>query len=374
MSSSVRSFAMAGEMTHSFIFSSSMSAKTLRKFCLFVFLVIPMAIISLNISQTGYSGETVSRLKIPQVPSGGRRQLAGYSPHGVVYKDTRWAADIERVFYTSINMTTMEALLLRRRQLVLDKCKKVLTLSEQTQPINSKEFLISEKYKLIWCNVFKAASSSWIYNFMLMAGYSDEEMRKQNASPIEFARKKYKRPSVEELNSFLEREDFSSFIIVRDPFERLLSAYRDKIESQLQAFYRPLRCHIQKTYGSHRGILRDCRPSFSEFVNYIIDEHVSGKAPNEHWAPYYTFCSPCQTKFDYILHFETLDHDEAFLVNTIKGLSSVVQPHKLHSSHTEYATATAFYFGQLTEGQKKQLYSIYEKDFEIFDYDAKIYL
>ncbi|XP_064094994.1 carbohydrate sulfotransferase 11-like isoform X2 [Macrobrachium nipponense] len=356
------------------VFPSSMSGRTLRKFCLFVFLVIPMAIISLNISQIGYSGEAVSRLKIPQVPSSGRRQLAGYSPHGVVYKDTRWAADIERISYTSINMTTMETLLLSRRQLVLDKCKKVLILSEQTQPINSKEFLISEKYKLVWCNVFKAASSSWVYNFMLMAGYSDKEMRKQNASPIEFARMEYKRPSVEELNSFLEREDFSSFIIVRDPFERLLSAYRDKIESQQQAFYRPLRCHIQKTYGSLRGTSRDCRPSFSEFVDYIIDEHVNGKPPNEHWAPYYTFCSPCQTKFDYILHFETLDQDEAFLVKKIEDLSSVVKPHKLHSSHTEYSTITAFYFGQLTEEQKKQLYSIYEKDFEIFDYDGKIYL
>lgn len=35
---------------------------------------------------------------------------------------------------------------------------------------NAWEFLINDKYKLVWCNVFKAASSSWFYNFNLLAG------------------------------------------------------------------------------------------------------------------------------------------------------------------------------------------------------------
>ena len=38
------------------------------------------------------------------------------------------------------------------------------------------EYLINEKYNLIWCNVFKAASSTWFWNFNLLAGYSEDEL------------------------------------------------------------------------------------------------------------------------------------------------------------------------------------------------------
>ncbi|XP_068229133.1 carbohydrate sulfotransferase 11-like [Palaemon carinicauda] len=360
---------------HWFPFASSVVVKSLKKICFYVLLVILVVIISLNINQTGESIRRELIQRMQPVASSSRWQLAGFNPPGVMFKDSRWAADIERASYAPINMTTMKDRLIARRQRVLDNCKEILTLPEQTKPINSKEFLISEKFKLIWCNIFKAASSSWLYNFLLMAGYTDKEMRKTKTPLIDFLRHNvYKRPSVEELKSFLGREDFSSFIIVRNPFERLLSAFRDKIESSRQAFYRPLRCYIQKTYGIQGKRLHNCKPSFPAFIDYVIEEHRNGKAPDEHWAPYYQFCSPCQTKFDYILRFETLDQDEAFLVNEIEGLVSVIKPHKLHSSHTVYSTVTEFYFRQLSAEQMTALYAIYEKDFRIFDYDVKMYL
>ncbi|XP_026687469.1 uncharacterized protein LOC103520631 [Diaphorina citri] len=35
---------------------------------------------------------------------------------------------------------------------------------------NPWEFLINRQYGLVWCNVFKAASSSWLFNFNVLAG------------------------------------------------------------------------------------------------------------------------------------------------------------------------------------------------------------
>lgn len=35
---------------------------------------------------------------------------------------------------------------------------------------NPWEFLVNRKHHLVWCNVFKAASTSWMYNFNLLAG------------------------------------------------------------------------------------------------------------------------------------------------------------------------------------------------------------
>lgn len=70
---------------------------------------------------------------------------------------------------------------------------------------NPWEFLINKKHHLVWCNVFKAASTSWMYNFNLLAGYSPQFLKKTNVVPLTLARKKYPRPSIQEvgLKSFL---------------------------------------------------------------------------------------------------------------------------------------------------------------------------
>lgn len=75
--------------------------------------------------------------------------------------------------------------------------------------------------------MFKAASTSWMYNFNILAGYSPEFLRKTNTVPLELARKRYERVSIKKLEKAMN--DSVTFLIVRHPFERLLSAYRDKI-------------------------------------------------------------------------------------------------------------------------------------------------
>lgn len=61
---------------------------------------------------------------------------------------------------------------------------------------NSWEFLVNKRYHLVWCNVFKAASTSWMYNFNILAGYAPEFLRKSNIVPLELARKRYERVTV----------------------------------------------------------------------------------------------------------------------------------------------------------------------------------
>lgn len=58
---------------------------------------------------------------------------------------------------------------------------------------NAWEYLVNKKHHVVWCNVFKAASTSWMYNFNILAGYSPEFLRKSNIVPLELARKRYER-------------------------------------------------------------------------------------------------------------------------------------------------------------------------------------
>lgn len=56
-------------------------------------------------------------------------------------------------------------------------------------------------------------------------------LKKSKVIPLILARKKYPRPSLSELQRAINES--LSFLIVRHPFERLLSAYRDKLQFSL---------------------------------------------------------------------------------------------------------------------------------------------
>lgn len=37
-----------------------------------------------------------------------------------------------------------------------------------TEYINNKEFFVDHQHSIVWCNIFKAASSSWMYRFNIL--------------------------------------------------------------------------------------------------------------------------------------------------------------------------------------------------------------
>lgn len=92
-----------------------------------------------------------------------------------------------------------------------------------------------EGEKKIFSFYLQAASTSWMYNFNILAGYSSSFLQKTKEVPLQLARRKYPRPSLEQLQSALN--DSVAFLIVRHPLERLLSGYRDKIKFALPHTY-----------------------------------------------------------------------------------------------------------------------------------------
>lgn len=76
--------------------------------------------------------------------------------------------------------------------------------------------------------------NSFIISFA--GGYDVQFLQRTKASPLELARKRFPRPSATELNEALSSA--LSFLIVREPFERLLSGYRNKLESRRNKYYK----------------------------------------------------------------------------------------------------------------------------------------
>lgn len=219
---------------------------------------------------------------------------------------------------------------------VRDVCRKRIPISHW---INNREFFVDHAHNLVWCNIFKAASSSWLYNFNILGGYDKKFLARTRQTPLTLARKKFPRPSEEELKDAVSTPGVISLMVVREPFVRLLSAYRDKLENVTPPYYRKLARSIVAEHRENAtkifGPIKSYGPTFYEFVAYLTDKYrVEDKefTFDEHWAPYYRFCSPCAVNFTVIAKVETLKRDSAYVIQQL-GLGHVLDRKEIGRAH-----------------------------------------
>ena len=105
---------------------------------------------------------------------------------------------------------------------------------------------------------------------------------------------------------------------------------------------------------------------------YLIDlEFVYS---DDHWIPFYLFCTPCLINYDIIVKVETMLRDQVYVIRAA-GLQGLIRPrwrHKMYSKEKEETSKR--YFSQLTKQEVKRLYEKYQLDFELFDYKVDDYL
>ncbi|KAE8750440.1 hypothetical protein FOCC_FOCC002734 [Frankliniella occidentalis] len=286
-------------------------------------------------------------------------------------------------------MSRMAIRMAARRAELRDACARTgldVPNNDSLHQANPWEFLINNQHHLVWCNVFKAASTSWMYNFNILAGYTPHFLKQSKVVPLQLARQRYPRPSIETLREALNSS--ISFIIVRHPLERLLSAYRDKIQYSLpHTLHQRLGLKIIQNYRTRvkggagsRDPTKKKRaspkwPTFSEFVHYLLDEYKEGNRFDMHWAPIAEFCTPCHLHFELIAKFETLEEDQNYLIYKAK-LQDFIHPEWKNPAKGRTATTNLIssHYSQLTKKEILHLYNIYRFDFELFGYSLEGFL
>ncbi|XP_066255511.1 carbohydrate sulfotransferase 11-like isoform X2 [Euwallacea similis] len=224
------------------------------------------------------------------------------------------------------------------------------------------------RYSETSLSVVVIACTNWKRVMMVLTGQSNVTNLVDIPSNIAHANSSTIRLSElpeSEINKILS--EYTLFLIVRHPFERLLSAYRNKFEDNITSSR-----YFQARYGKH--IIKKYRPtatiadqnsgdnvSFAEFVTYLLNEGVD---TNEHWTPIYDLCLPCQLNYTFIGHYETLSQDAQTILDMV-GAPPVVFP-VTRAGHTKDKLKE--YFQQLSIFTIEHLYKNYLSDFKLFGY------
>ena len=178
---------------------------------------------------------------------------------------------------------------------------------------------------------------------------------------------------------FLQNEDidfrlktYKKFLFVREPMERLVSAYKNKIlGTQKDGYVQSAKEFILRTYRKLNNFkfsnTTDYKITFREFANYVTirrSHHELGQL-NQHWRPYTEVCHPCVISYDYIGRYETLEEDAEQILRRVGAPRTLHFPPFVQSKSKSEVTS---YLDELSASEKKMLFSIYSRDYTVFGY------
>jgi len=168
---------------------------------------------------------------------------------------------------------------------------------------NSQHYLVSNKLKAIYCSIPKNACT--LFKSMMVENSNDVnefDIKRENVH--EYLLRKGKQADVYNYNlSSINHSDYFKFVILRNPFNRIVSAYLDKFAKRPkpQQFAADMIKEIQTSQGEKFDLHKSI--SFSQFINYLVSK--KDKELNDHWRPQTFFLK--DVIFDYYGNFENLE-------------------------------------------------------------------
>ena len=230
-------------------------------------------------------------------------------------------------FFSFLQITFEKSKLAQR---IATRCKGHSGELRTAIPQNStlSNILVSDRYKTLFCFVPKVACGNWKRIFLVLNGQfnSTTEISGFTAheSGLVDTLDKY---STNEIR--LKLQTYKKIVFVREPLERVLSAYRNKFTTVLhrRIFNQRVGKKIITMYRKNltKEVTDEDHVTFNEFVKYLIGLSPMEK-PDIHWDQQYNICSPCDINYDFIGKYETLKSDVERALGIMGAIEKVTFP------------------------------------------------
>nr|CAB3230896.1 carbohydrate sulfotransferase 9-like [Phallusia mammillata] len=338
-----------------------MAAFRKGRFCLLVSLVITAAVLHYRLS-------IVQHAKIANTKD----------QNNVVDLSSQLNAPVEMEMELDF-MERMKERMASRRRGVKDACRK---LGLPTEPLDRIELITSKKYRLAYCPVPKTGCSNMKRVMLGLNGYGNDTEQIFPKNVIGQTNLLHKAISQNltmrstGFPPFVVEQQYTTFIVVRHPFERALSAYKNKLTKQWNGEppqFMKKADYIRLRFGSpERKNATEKSPTFEEFVEYLYDANNTNiNGEDSHWNSVNVICFPCQNQYDVIAKIETIEEDLRYLLKLLGAPDSLGMP-KGYSKSGKSGTDIQVdpNFKRLNQEQIKMLYQVYQNDFKMFQYET----
>ncbi|PIK57814.1 putative carbohydrate sulfotransferase 11 isoform X2 [Apostichopus japonicus] len=278
-----------------------------------------------------------------------------------------------------------------RKKTITEQCAALgMASNHHNTTLNPKvirkleHFLVLDKYKIIYCYIPKAGCTNWKRVLLVLSGKANSTQSIGQKETHVLTSKYIRSLSTYTISEAKYRlENYVKFTFVRNPFVRLLSAYRDKLEKRTSlngVFRKDWSKKMKKlTEAFKRYRLRgmDLNTTFHEYVEYVSDPQNNLLDPaEEHWIEMFRLSHPCAINFDFIGRVETLDRDTNFVLRNIIGISpkKILFRNSTNPTNSSDGRLLQKYFSDVPRKDVRALYQRFAPDFKLFGYEDPISL
>ncbi|XP_067932251.1 carbohydrate sulfotransferase 11-like [Watersipora subatra] len=264
----------------------------------------------------------------------------------------------------TISDKQMSLLQSRRKQRIQQYCTTELQQTIREQPQQAWSAIHDHKNRLLFCSIRRCASSAWKQYLLYLNKRIDDSSIKVEHSQV------LQDPNLEILyrdgvKRLTDANTAVSFLFVRDPWIRLVSAYLATVRHSDYALKTHAPCSWYRTKQGKS-------PTFREFVICIITEsQKKGVAKlDDYWKPQYLFCSLCYINYKHIGHMETITADFNYIMKMAgrNSTDSTLSNLSTRSAPEVPAMVAKQYYLTLSRKTVIQLQKLYRPDYELHGY------
>ena len=225
-------------------------------------------------------------------------------------------------------------------------------MTDLQQPVHfldkNNGWAVSDRYKLLSCKIRKVGSTN-IARVLYTLDHLAEDMDSNKVSKGR-ARFSVLLENGKRNKAVLESdlETYTKFIFVRDPLERLVSAYRDQ---------RP------RSWFRKKGM------SLKKFFEKIVQN--PSKQDDIHFVSYTKYCHPCSVKYDIIGLLDNYEDDMRSILRTVGVDEAVILPVRNQTGYRQQKTNDDIiktYLKKVPKSLIKKIYERYYLDYYLFGF------
>ncbi|XP_069142156.1 carbohydrate sulfotransferase 11-like [Argopecten irradians] len=283
--------------------------------------------------------------------------------------------------FSSLNQIIMQS---QRNSHLNAQCDVMVASGEIDMTLNVSKLdhvIVDDKYGLLYCYVPKVGCSNWKRIFLHMTGLFDKTRKRPEDiehNEVHFKYKKRLRTLVDYSISGIHSRirNYRKFMFVREPMERLLSAYRDKFagvgfeDKTFQKLAKKIMQSLHPNSTSYQNVKKG-DVTFLDFVKYLVQINLDGDKMfehDEHWQIQSKLCNPCQMSYEFIGKYETMEEDANYVLKHT-GLSTYSFPKRSVFYNTSKTNDTfQRYFQEIPSDYRELLRKLYHMDYILFGY------
>ncbi|XP_032891813.1 carbohydrate sulfotransferase 8 [Amblyraja radiata] len=263
-----------------------------------------------------------------------------------------------------------------RRRLVDEACLQYrgdgMPGSRLPDPHHVSRIYVEDRHRLLYCEVPKAGCSNWKRVLMVLSGLASSPAHIQHQA-AHYGNSLRRLDSYDRAGMARRLRTYTKALFVREPLERLVSAFRDKFE-QPNTYYHPVfgRAIIARyrPNATRQALRSGSGVTFPEFVRYLLDPRRP-LGLDIHWERVGRLCSPCLVRYDFIGRFENLAAEAEALLRLVGAPANLTFPRFKDRHRREERTGPQLsrrYLAQLSADERRRAQDFYLTDYAMFNY------